>query len=70
MCVSAVTATIVGVGPADTTQSQEHDREGTMVTPEYARAYIDEISRLAHPTARPSSRSRHSIGSLLRRWSR
>ena len=41
-----------------------------MVTPEYARAYIDEISRLAHPTARTSSRSRHSIGSLLRRWSR
>ncbi len=38
-----------------------------MVTPEYARAYIDEITRLAHPTTRTS---RVSLGRLLRRLSR
>jgi hypothetical protein len=40
-----------------------------MVTPEYARAYITEITRLAQPTTR-SSRPRASIAGLLRRWSR
>ena len=45
-----------------------------MVTPEYARAYIDEISRLAHRTNRPASHTsgerRASLGGLLRRLSR
>lgn len=41
-----------------------------MVTPEYARAYIDEITRLAHPTARTSRTHRASLGGLLRRLSR
>lgn len=41
-----------------------------MVTPEYARAYITEITRLAQPTPARSARHRASIGGLLRRWSR
>jgi hypothetical protein len=41
-----------------------------MVTPEYARAYIDEITRLAHPTKRPARPHRASIGNLLRLLSR
>lgn len=41
-----------------------------MVTPEYARAYIDEITRLAHPTKRAARPQRASLGSLLRRLSR
>jgi hypothetical protein len=40
-----------------------------MVTPEYARAYIDEITRLAHPT-RTTRTHRASLGSLLRLLSR
>jgi hypothetical protein len=65
-----VDAIIVGVDAIDANRSQEHDREGTMVTPEYARAYIDEITRLAHPTARNSRSNRASLGGLLRRLSR
>ncbi len=47
-----------------------------MVTPEYARAYIDEITRLAHPTTRTTRAHRThrphraSLGGLLRRLSR
>ena len=39
-----------------------------MVTPEYARAYINEITELAQP--RDSDRQRVSIARLLRRLSR
>lgn len=39
-----------------------------MVTPEYARAYIDEITRLAS-RSQPSD-TRTSLGRLLRRLSR
>jgi hypothetical protein len=41
-----------------------------MVTPEYARAYITEITQLAQPTTTRSTRPRASIAGLLRRWSR
>ena len=40
----------------------------TMVTPEYARAYMNEISRLVQP--RDSVPQRVSIARLLRRLSR
>ena len=40
-----------------------------MVTPEYARAYIDEISRFAQPRV-VEDRQRMSIARLLRRFAR
>ena len=39
-----------------------------MVTPEYARAYIDEITRYAHAGTTPTPR--FTIGRLLSRLSR
>jgi hypothetical protein len=44
------------------------DREGTMVTPEYARAYIAELTRYTHHTQ--SAHPRATIAGLLRRLSR
>ena len=48
--------------------TRPHPEKDIMVTPEYARAYINEITQLAQP--RDSARQRVSIARLLRRLSR